>query len=254
MADNSNKRANIQYLPASGPLPGKSFEEQTEGFLNDLWAAIGGDIGDVEEAIRLANEALQAASNALLVAQNAETIAENAASQIGALQTQINNIQTQLITINENITYIEGVAQEAQTNANDALTKTTQIEENVTNLENEVEQVKTDVTNALSVANAAQAGVDILSEYTYEETEVDLDSYILVNRLYIANLQSANLPNQEPGYLTVDLTSEIINGDLTTIYYRQIYQCDDTGEIFVRFGETVIQEGEENVTTWYAWR
>lgn len=81
----------FKYVPVSGPLAGRSFEEQTERAFNELGNNISGAYDIAQEALGYAenaqvtsNEALDTANTAIVAAQHAETsavAAEDSANQ-----------------------------------------------------------------------------------------------------------------------------------------------------------------------------
>lgn len=68
----------FKYVPASGPLAGRAFEEQTERAFNELGAQIDIGNGIAQEALTTANAANVTASNALIEAQDATATAQTA--------------------------------------------------------------------------------------------------------------------------------------------------------------------------------
>lgn len=86
-----------EYNPETGKLPGMSFEEQTEDFLNDLSYRVDG----VGHAAEIAQEALDKANDTQNKVDNLEVI-------VNGHTTSINQHTQQLTTINATLTDHEG--------------------------------------------------------------------------------------------------------------------------------------------------
>jgi hypothetical protein len=155
---------NFQYVPTSGDLSGKSFEEQTEKAFNELGSQIDIIEDTAGNAVDIASSALSAATDAVNTANNAITAADIALSAANAAQATADNALS-------SASAAQGTADNAQVTAN----------------------------NALDIASAASGIYEEISE-----TGVDLDAYIIaVGRWHFTASDILNSPVPAPVYVTV---------------------------------------------------
>lgn len=216
----------FKYVPVSGPLAGRSFEEQTERAFNELGANIDNINAAADEAVTIAEnaqttsiEALDAANTAVTAAQHAETSAQdakNVADSANATAQSAQGLATEALdtasTAQNTADLAREVADSAATKADAAKTEAEQAE-----------------LTAISAEELARSAFDLQSgSYTVITGAVDADTIIEGRKIYAAtSLVNSAVP--APAYLTV-----MPNNEQTSV--TQEVWAENTPSIYMRTG------------------
>ena len=233
---NNRSYYKFQYTPLTGPLPGLSFEQQTEDAINDIGNMSYGSYEIATQALTTANQAYNAAQSAIEIAnhaettaQNAQTTANNAATAAANAQTAADNAATAAAnaqTTADNAATAAANAQEtadnAQASANTAIATATTAQTTADNAQN-------DATSALNRLDSLTPVVEELRYYDNIDTAVDLNDKTEFARELLEASNNTNAPETGSGWLDVD-------DDFNETYIRQKFMGQASGKTYVRFG------------------
>lgn len=250
---NNRSYYKFQYTPLTGPLPGLSFEQQTEDAINDIGNMSYGSYEIATQALTTANQAYNAAQSAIEIAnhaettaQNAQTTANNAATAAANAQTAADNAATAAAnaqTTADNATTAAANAQEtadnAQASANTAIATATTAQTTADNAQN-------DATSALNRLDSLTPVVEELRYYDNIDTAVDLNDKTEFARELLEASNNTNAPETGSGWLDVD-------DDFNETYIRQKFMGQASGKTYVRFGTIVPDSDPVEVSEWTAW-
>lgn len=250
---NNRSYYKFQYTPLTGPLPGLSFEQQTEDAINDIGNMSYGSYEIATQALTTANQAYNAAQSAIEIAnhaettaQNAQTTANNAATAAANAQTAADNAATAAAnaqTTADNAATAAANAQEtadnAQASANTAIATATDAQTTADNAQN-------DATSALNRLDSLTPVVEELRYYDNIDTAVDLNDKTEFARELLEASNNTNAPETGSGWLDVD-------DDFNETYIRQKFMGQASGKTYVRFGTIVPDSDPVEVSEWTAW-
>lgn len=250
---NNRSYYKFQYTPLTGPLPGLSFEQQTEDAINDIGNMSYGSYEIATQALTTANQAYNAAQSAIEIAnhaettaQNAQTTANNAATAAANAQTAADNAATAAAnaqTTADNATTAAANAQEtadnAQASANTAIATATTAQTTADNAQN-------DATSALNRLDSLTPVVEELRYYDNIDTAVDLNDKTEFARELLEASNNTNAPETGSGWLDVD-------DDFNETYIRQKFMGQASGKTYVRFGTIVPDSDPVTVSEWSNW-
>lgn len=250
---NNRSYYKFQYTPLTGPLPGLSFEQQTEDAINDIGNMSYGSYEIATQALTTANQAYNAAQSAIEIAnhaettaQNAQTTANNAATAAANAQTAADNAATAAAnaqTTADNAATAAANAQEtadnAQASANTAIATATTAQTTADNAQN-------DATSALNRLDSLTPVVEELRYYDNIDTAVDLNDKTEFARELLEASNNTNAPETGSGWLDVD-------DDFNETYIRQKFMGQTSGKTYVRFGTIVPDSDPVEVSEWTAW-
>lgn len=250
---NNRSYYKFQYTPLTGPLPGLSFEQQTEDAINDIGNMSYGSYEIATQALTTANQAYNAAQSAIEIAnhaettaQNAQTTANNAATAAANAQTAADNAATAAAnaqTTADNAATAAANAQEtadnAQASANTAIATATTAQTTADNAQN-------DATSALNRLDSLTPVVEELRYYDNIDTAVDLNDKTEFARELLEASNNTNAPETGSGWLDVD-------DDFNETYIRQKFMGQASGKTYVRFGTIVPDSDPVNVSKWSNW-
>lgn len=250
---NNRSYYKFQYTPLTGPLPGLSFEQQTEDAINDIGNMSYGSYEIATQALTTANQAYNAAQSAIEIAnhaettaQNAQTTANNAATAAANAQTAADNAATAAAnaqTTADNAATAAANAREtadnAQASANTAIATATTAQTTADNAQN-------DATSALNRLDSLTPVVEELRYYDNIDTAVDLNDKTEFARELLEASNNTNAPETGSGWLDVD-------DDFNETYIRQKFMGQASGKTYVRFGTIVPDSDPVTVSEWSNW-
>lgn len=259
----------FKYVPTSGNLPGKSFEEQTQQALNELGGSIEDGNETAEEAKQIAQSAKDTASQAL---QTVQTAVDAANIAVLSAQNAISTANSANLAANNALagaTEAKTTANLATTTANSALdtalTAKTAAEtalNTVGNLESDIQSAQETATIALNIAGMAQgvyinvptATSDGLNNPTI--IQFDANDYISsAQKFYVIPAPDTTLP-QVPLNFPSELIPPIyflieVNSDSTSV--SQSAWDVGADRVYTRIGSTDYSDPENPVATWTPW-
>ena len=244
----------FSYLPLTGPLSGKSFEDQTARAINEVgqFAADAKDLSDealarakaaasdAGKALDKANEASSTANRALESATDAGQTADDAVRAAQQAQATADNALTRAE---------EGVSQATQAlaTASTAIDKADQANVIANANASKINLVNAAAETAQKTGEQALATATLAVYYTPTEEAIDPDSLLEPGSLFLHNPVSTHLPVAEKGFLTV-------RTDKNDTDVFQLYQTQNN-VIYSRTGSLtsseVIQAGTDSITLSY---
>lgn len=227
----------FRYVPTSGDLTGKSFEEQTERAFNEL----GVDITNIEiiadKALEIANDAKAAADAAVQTAQNAEQLAGEANQKAEQAQTAADNAQA-------SADIAQASADKAQSTANQALSTSTAAQSTSNQAVALANQAQTTADEAKQGVSDNKEQIEALWSAQYalggiyetKDEAIDFDLYAFTFKIYATNSSCTGLP-------------EGLNPANFPIFIKGSYNSTNTACFQVAFSEnapeiTYIRTGE----------
>lgn len=250
---NNRSYYKFQYTPLTGPLPGLSFEQQTEDAINDIGNMSYGSYEIATQALTTANQAYNAAQSAIEIANHAETTAQNA-------QTTANNAATAAAGAQETADNAATAAAEAQTTADNAVIAAANAQETADNAQasanaaiatattaqTTADNAQNDATSALNRLDSLTPVVEELRYYDNIDTAVDLNDKTEFARELLEASNNTNAPEIGSGWLDVD-------DDFNETYIRQKFMGKASGKTYVRFGTIVPDSDPVTVSEWSNW-
>lgn len=250
---NNRSYYKFQYTPLTGPLPGLSFEQQTEDAINDIGNMSYGSYEIATQALTTANQAYNAAQSAIEIANHAETTAQNA-------QTTANNAATAAAGAQKTADDAATAAADAQTTADNAATAAANAQETADNAQasantaiatattaqTTADNAQNDATSALNRLDSLTPVVEELRYYDNIDTAVDLNDKTEFARELLEASNNTNAPETGSGWLDVD-------DDFNETYIRQKFMGQASGKTYVRFGTIVPDSDPVEVSEWTAW-
>ena len=250
---NNRSYYKFQYTPLTGPLPGLSFEQQTEDAINDIGNMSYGSYEIATQALTTANQAYNAAQSAIEIANHAETTAQNA-------QTTANNAATAAAGAQKTADDAATAAADAQTTANNAATAAANAQETADNAQasantaiatattaqTTADNAQNDATSALNRLDSLTPVVEELRYYDNIDTAVDLNDKTEFARELLEASNNTNAPETGSGWLDVD-------DDFNETYIRQKFMGQASGKTYVRFGTIVPDSDPVTVSEWSNW-
>lgn len=250
---NNRSYYKFQYTPLTGPLPGLSFEQQTEDAINDIGNMSYGSYEIATQALTTANQAYNAAQSAIEIANHAETTAQNA-------QTTANNAATAAAGAQKTADNAATAAADAQTTADNAVTAAAKAQETADNAQSSAntaiatatdaqttaDNAQNDATSALNRLDSLTPVVEELRYYDNIDTAVDLNDKTEFARELLEASNNTNAPETGSGWLDVD-------DDFNETYIRQKFMGQASGKTYVRFGTIVPDSDPVEVSEWTAW-
>lgn len=194
----------FHYVPTSGDLSGKSFEEQTERAFNELGAQIDSIELGSSSALQSASQALTIANQAALQAGNAEAAAQGAVQQVSQLNADVSSLDSRVNLAEQTAAGAYDMAAVADSNATQAISIATQADEKADEALTDSSQALDTATTALNTANSALLAVNRGNgAFTSTSEIIDADDYIAPNNLYVLNSGSLNFPIATPLYFEI---------------------------------------------------
>lgn len=250
---NNRSYYKFQYTPLTGPLPGLSFEQQTEDAINDIGNMSYGSYEIATQALTTANQAYNAAQSAIEIANHAETTAQNA-------QTTANNAATAAAGAQKTADNAATAAAGAQTTADNAVTAAAKAQETADNAQSSAntaiatatdaqttaDNAQNDATSALNRLDSLTPVVEELRYYDNIDTAVDLNDKTEFARELLEASNNTNAPETGSGWLDVD-------DDFNETYIRQKFMGQASGKTYVRFGTIVPDSDPVTVSEWSNW-
>lgn len=250
---NNRSYYKFQYTPLTGPLPGLSFEQQTEDAINDIGNMSYGSYEIATQALTTANQAYNAAQSAIEIANHAETTAQNA-------QTTANNAATAAAGAQKTADDAATAAADAQTTADNAATAAANAQETADNAQasantaiatattaqTTADNAQNDATSALNRLDSLTPVVEELRYYDNIDTAVDLNDKTEFARELLEASNNTNAPETGSGWLDVD-------DDFNETYIRQKFMGQASGKTYVRFGTIVPDSDPVTVSEWSNW-
>lgn len=250
---NNRSYYKFQYTPLTGPLPGLSFEQQTEDAINDIGNMSYGSYEIATQALTTANQAYNAAQSAIEIANHAETTAQNA-------QTTANNAATAAAGAQKTADNAATAAADAQTTADNAVTAAAKAQETADNAQSSAntaiatatdaqttaDNAQNDATSALNRLDSLTPVVEELRYYDNIDTAVDLNDKTEFARELLEASNNTNAPETGSGWLDVD-------DDFNETYIRQKFMGQASGKTYVRFGTIVPDSDPVTVSEWSNW-
>lgn len=250
---NNRSYYKFQYTPLTGPLPGLSFEQQTEDAINDIGNMSYGSYEIATQALTTANQAYNAAQSAIEIANHAETTAQNA-------QTTANNAATAAAGAQKTADNAAKAAVDAQKTADNAVTAAAKAQETADNAQSSAntaiatatdaqttaDNAQNDATSALNRLDSLTPVVEELRYYDNIDTAVDLNDKTEFARELLEASNNTNAPETGSGWLDVD-------DDFNETYIRQKFMGQASGKTYVRFGTIVPDSDPVEVSEWTAW-
>lgn len=238
--------SNFQYLPLSpDPLPGKSFEEQTELAINEIANRVEAVENNpkIDEALNTANQALSMATEALETANTAETSAATANDTANQALAQSNDNAAEIINMNIKLDNTYDISTTAKSTADNAL----QVANSASDTANTaLSTAQTASGKADTAISSAEASLQIANKALYYTTvnNVDLNDLYISANWYIDDSISLNLPIATKGFLAVK--SDTDNTKVQQNYYSI------NNEIYSRSG-TLSDIGNTITVSWGSW-
>lgn len=250
-----NKKSQFQYVPSSGALPGKDFEEQTEVAINEV-SDVALEAGDkADDALETANEAIKIAHDALDTANTAQSTANTAlATAVNAKNTADQALVNSEKAIDraddafDKASNAESIAAQGNAAAGQALSKANQALATATQADQKADKAQ---TIAIGTSEALEKSLYYQHPITTYEPFVLNDEYNSA-KYFIINTSLPNLPGttKEQGFLTI--RSEKKEGGAISYRVYQNYHTLTEKE-YCRTGNIVIAaDGTEGVT-WGKW-
>lgn len=250
---NNRSYYKFQYTPLTGPLPGLSFEQQTEDAINDIGNMSYGSYEIATQALTTANQAYNAAQSAIEIANHAETTAQNA-------QTTANNAATAAAGAQKTADNAAKAAADAQKTADNAVTAAAKAQETADNAQSSAntaiatatdaqttaDNAQNDATSALNRLDSLTPVVEELRYYDNIDTAVDLNDKTEFARELLEASNNTNAPETGSGWLDVD-------DDFNETYIRQKFMGQASGKTYVRFGTIVPDSDPVTVSEWSNW-
>lgn len=250
---NNREYYQFQYTPLTGPLPGLSFEQQTEDAINDIGNMSYGSYEIATQALTTANQAYSAAQSAIEIANHAETTAQNAqisannaATAAANAQTAADNATTAAYDAQTTANTAVTAASNAQTAADNAQASANTANTTATAAQTTADTAQNDATSALNRLDSITPIVDELRYYNNIDTAVDLNDKTEFAREFLEAPNNTNAPETGSGWLDVD-------DDFNETYIRQKFMGQASGKTYVRFGTIVPDSDPVTVSEWSNW-
>ena len=250
---NNRSYYKFQYTPLTGPLPGLSFEQQTEDAINDIGNMSYGSYEIATQALTTANQAYNAAQSAIEIAnhaettaQNAQTTANNAATAADKAQSTADNAVTAAANAQTTADNAATAAADAQTTADNAQASANTAIEKATDAQTTADNAQNDATSALEKLNRIEPIVDELRYYDDIPDAFDFNTKTEFAREYIQSTECTNAPVPSKGWLDVD-------DDFDDTIIRHKFIADVDGACYVRFGTIVPDSSPIEVSSWTDW-
>lgn len=250
---NNRSYYKFQYTPLTGPLPGLSFEQQTEDAINDIGNMSYGSYEIATQALTTANQAYNAAQSAIEIAnhaettaQNAQTTANNAATAADKAQSTADNAVTAAANAQTTADNAATAAADAQTTADNAQASANTAIEKATDAQTTADNAQNDATSALEKLNRIEPIVDELRYYDDIPDAFDFNTKTEFAREYIQSTECTNAPVPSKGWLDVD-------DDFDDTIIRHKFIADVDGSCYVRFGTIVPDSSPIEVSSWTDW-
>lgn len=250
---NNRSYYKFQYTPLTGPLPGLSFEQQTEDAINDIGNMSYGSYEIATQALTTANQAYNAAQSAIEIAnhaettaQNAQTTANNAATAAAGAQETADNAATAAANAQTTADNAATAAADAQTTADNAQASANTAIEKATDAQTTADNAQNDATSALEKLNRIEPIVDELRYYDDIPDAFDFNTKTEFAREYIQSTECTNAPVPSKGWLDVD-------DDFDDTIIRHKFIADVDGACYVRFGTIVPDSSPIEVSSWTDW-
>lgn len=237
----------FRYVPTSGDLSGKSFEEQTQQAINEIGAGSEEANSKAEEAIALANNAIALAQNAVDTSQAANQAAQEAVTTANQANANVQGAYaaagTAQARADQAYTTATTAAETAKNASLDATSATTTAGSAATLAQNASDKADTNATN---IANL-QGTMNALSSIFVTTTDnTNLDTLITPNirRYFTGTLE--NSPVGMPCFFYNEVSTAAL------IVVQTIWNEDTPENIYRRKGEVDYTE-DGPVVTWLAW-
>jgi hypothetical protein len=250
---NNRSYYKFQYTPLTGPLPGLSFEQQTEDAINDIGNMSYGSYEIATQALTTANQAYNAAQSAIEIAnhaettaQNAQTTANNAATAAAGAQETADNAATAAAEAQTTADNAATAAADAQTTADNAQASANTAIEKATDAQTTADNAQNDATSALEKLNRIEPIVDELRYYNDIPDAFDFNTKTEFAREYIQSTECTNAPVPSKGWLDVD-------DDFDDTIIRHKFIADVDGACYMRFGTIVPGSNPIEVSSWTDW-
>ena len=250
---NNRSYYKFQYTPLTGPLPGLSFEQQTEDAINDIGNMSYGSYEIATQALTTANQAYNAAQSAIEIAnhaettaQNAQTTANNAATAAAGAQKTADNAAKAAADAQKTADNAAKAAAKAQENADNAQSSANTAIATATDAQTTADNAQNDATSALNRLDSLTPVVEELRYYDNIDTAVDLNDKTEFARELLEASNNTNAPETGSGWLDVD-------DDFNETYIRQKFMGQASGKTYVRFGTIVPDSDPVTVSEWSNW-
>ena len=250
---NNRSYYKFQYTPLTGPLPGLSFEQQTEDAINDIGNMSYGSYEIATQALTTANQAYNAAQSAIEIAnhaettaQNAQTTANNAATAAAGAQKTADNAAKAAADAQKTADNAAKAAAKAQETADNAQSSANTAIATATDAQTTADNAQNDATSALNRLDSLTPVVEELRYYDNIDTAVDLNDKTEFARELLEASNNTNAPETGSGWLDVD-------DDFNETYIRQKFMGQASGKTYVRFGTIVPDSDPVTVSEWSNW-
>ena len=250
---NNRSYYKFQYTPLTGPLPGLSFEQQTEDAINDIGNMSYGSYEIATQALTTANQAYNAAQSAIEIAnhaettaQNAQTTANNAAKAAAGAQKTADNAAKAAADAQKTADNAAKAAAKAQETADNAQSSANTAIATATDAQTTADNAQNDATSALNRLDSLTPVVEELRYYDNIDTAVDLNDKTEFARELLEASNNTNAPETGSGWLDVD-------DDFNETYIRQKFMGQASGKTYVRFGTIVPDSDPVTVSEWSNW-
>ena len=203
----------FQYVPASGDLSGKAFEEQTERAINEIGDFAEQGRESAREAVDIANSAVAAASDAVRTtqqanqtAQEAKDAAERAGGEASAAMETAGTARQKADLAHAMAETAGSAAGAAAVTANGARQAAAEALSTAGEVRTIAELARESASGACATAGLAVTMAEQgMGLYVTRADAVDADAeFHTASRLYLTNSASRNLPVPTPVYLDVE--------------------------------------------------
>ncbi|MDR2947136.1 MAG: hypothetical protein LBV79_10370, partial [Candidatus Adiutrix sp.] len=259
---------NFQYVPSSGDLSGKAFEEQTEAAFNELGASIDHSDGLAQEALGAAQRAEGVANQALGQVQVAVTAANAAQGSAAAAQSLASSANAAALDAQKKATEAQTTANVTLKTANDAFSAATNAETIAESLKGRVGTIEGQIPSlegGIAYAEAqAQRAMGIYTNTPAAEwddpenpvTPIQFDAndhYNWPEKILLVRPDDPGLdlpPLNVPVELTLPVWLRVEIDDQTTVATQTMW--DSAGRFVFRRTATVDDSDPDNppVVTW----
>lgn len=210
----------FRFVPVSGDLSGKSFEEQVEKAFNELGEDIDAISLEAGGATEVANQALGVAQQAQQDASAAEDSANQAVQTANATQAALDNLNTDVATIGQKADDAFNAAITATATANHAASTAIEAKAIADGIAPTANEALKNSEAALVTAEEARLAAEVANGTYVMVGDVDADQfYGSPDRMYVVG-SPANIPLQAPLFLDIKVN------DVGTLVTQQAWNTD----------------------------
>lgn len=227
----------FHYVPTSGDLSGKSFEEQTERVFNELGAEIDQISQEASDATVIASQALQAAQQAETTASAAEATAQDALQRTESFQNDVTQLQAGVIAAQTTADTALAIGTTANATANNALTVATHAQTAADSALAVGLEADNKASNALIIAEgAATRSLNALGVYETLADAIDANAYFEeAGKYFVTNLSSQNFPVNPSLWFRIEI-NDTETCATQTAWPSDVVEASSIFDIFTRIG------------------